>query len=151
MLKDQRKNSKKIYSKYSTVARGLITACNVPPNSFYNYVAKFKGKWMGRDWFTYFCASLYLGAKKGVIPKLTKKFYTDKAWASSRFVRNAFLKFDVNNKDDLKNFVKKAQNPEQLGEGYEKSLKGLDKYLKMIKDQRREEIENKRKEDEKRR
>ena len=55
-------------------------------------------------------------------------------WAQSIFMRIPALKIDVNNKDALKNFIKRAQNPKPLGAGYEKALKGIDKYLKELKD-----------------
>ena len=53
---------KKHYSKFSTVARGLISACHVPKNKFKSFVVRLNNQWIGKDWITYFCASLYLGA-----------------------------------------------------------------------------------------
>ena len=50
-------------------------------------------------------------------------------------MRGPSLNIDVNNRDALENFVKKAQNPKPLGVGFEKALNGLDKYLKELKGQ----------------
>lgn len=56
------------YSKYSSLSKGLITACHVPKNQFSPYVTRYRGKRVGYDWVTFFCASLYLGIKNGKIP-----------------------------------------------------------------------------------